>query len=653
MGVRLVVNGKIYNESSGGGQGEGGYGTLEHDKLENRDLLDQHPISSITGLKSVLNNIETNILESLNKILKNKQDIERLVELYNQLAEDEINVIDTQTLDLNMTNGVINGNVKLFQPLDNSNAIITHPEGGLYSPKMILGNSNSIYWGSITNGESQTNLKNNGTRFCFDSRYNIYEDSVILYNGKLICTQSRVSYTGYISQYYYGDYDLSVDLEGIYYDQYGNKPIGNTGIVIGAAYDNTGKLHTLSLIVGVETSGSYYGHRFSLIYDFCNNTERQIWQRNYLNTPNSFEHPISILIKKRGKHYDIYTSRFKERIEVDNVSSIDTSLYTFHESIDLDAYNLSLFSGNVKYGYGFNSSRYCIVTNEHFYSENMQSDSTKIPNIKVSSTTNNGLLVKDDGIYVEKVNISSEPNNILIKKEDGYYVEKSTITLSEDETNGLSKSQDNKYYVHKSHSYIDVNQEEHGFIVGNFIYYDGNDNLYKKAIAENNEKINVIGMVSKVTDLDNFQIICNGFVETDKFENGYIQGFPLYLSNETPGLVTNIQPNISKSVGYTVKNGIVISIERGIEYHEEAVIGDFKQSANNYNVRSDGFIKIVENYEYKQVIASKLLASLSEEFLNNYIDINDTNGTFTFKNTNELYRNQNVVNELNLFIKAF
>ncbi|MCI6457992.1 MAG: hypothetical protein MSA56_09865, partial [Clostridium sp.] len=136
--------------------------------------------------------------------------------------------------------------------------------------------------------------------------------------------------------------------------------------------------------------------------------------------------------------------------------------------------------------------------------------------------------------------------------------------------------------------------------------------------------------------------------------NGYTQGMPLYISDINPGKVTQVQPDISKAVGYPVENiGLIISIERGIQYNQEASIGDFKTSANTYNVRSDGFIRIVEDIDYKQTLIEKLINALDDTFKSTYMVFNDTEQTVRFINIDDLYLSQKVPYGLYLYIKAF
>ena len=128
----------------------------------------------------------------------------------------------------------------------------------------------------------------------------------------------------------------------------------------------------------------------------------------------------------------------------------------------------------------------------------------------------------------------------------------------------------------------------------------------------------------------------------------------MYISDTEPGHVVQEQPDISKTVGYPIENiGLIISIERGIQYNQEASIGDFKTSANTYNVRSDGFIRVVEDVDYKQTLIERLLNALDDTFKSTYMVFNDTEQTVRFINTNNLYLINQVPKGLNLFIKAF
>lgn len=220
----------------------------------------------------------------------------------------------------------------------------------------------------------------------------------------------------------------------------------------------------------------------------------------------------------------------------------------------------------------------------------------------------------------------------------------------------------NNYMTNNSTTYIgaisarSIYQENHGFEIGDVVYYRHNKG-YKKALAIDSYDINVVGIVIRVSDEDHFTYQYMGFVSTDMYDtnHGYTQGLPIYLSDTNAGKVTQTQPFISKTIGYPVENnGLIIAIERGIQYSDlEYQIGDFITSPSTFNIRSDGFIRVIENVAYKSTVALKLIKTVSATFKDSYMSVNASDGSLTFINTQELYTKNNVQSGAYLFIKAF
>lgn len=272
--------------------------------------------------------------------------------------------------------------------------------------------------------------------------------------------------------------------------------------------------------------------------------------------------------------------------------------------------------------------------------------------VKISKEADNEILEKDDGIYAPAFVISKESGNSIEKKTDGYYVE--GLEISAEPDNVIEKLTDG-LYVRDSTNFRKVTQTAHGFTVGDFIYYHPT-NKYQLASAIDSYDSNIVGMVIKVIDDNTFEYQWSGFVETKVFSSsqGYTQGMPVYISDTDPGKVVQEQPDISKAVGYPVENvGIIISVERGIQYNQEASIGDFKTSANNYDIRSDGFIRVADGIEYRQTLVERLIDTLDDAFKDNYMTFDDVNSTVSFKNSDALYTLHSVPVGFNLFIKAF
>lgn len=94
-----------------------------------------------------------------------------------------------------------------------------------------------------------------------------------------------------------------------------------------------------------------------------------------------------------------------------------------------------------------------------------------------------------------------------------------------------------------------INQSSHGFIVGNILKYDGSN--YAKAKADNEDNAEVIGIVSEVTDSNNFKIIYGGYIDLGS-GTGLTAGEVYFLSGITAGALTSTEPSteghISKPV---------------------------------------------------------------------------------------------------------
>lgn len=86
---------KLYGalKTRGGLVGQLGVGTMQisikdHDKLDNRDLDDQHPISAITGLSEELLSIKTNAQQQELSILQLETKIDNKIRTANEIPDD-------------------------------------------------------------------------------------------------------------------------------------------------------------------------------------------------------------------------------------------------------------------------------------------------------------------------------------------------------------------------------------------------------------------------------------------------------------------------------------------------------------------------------------------------------------------------------------
>ena len=657
MGVRLVQ----YNRNNNNGDGSL---NRDHDELINRDLLNQHPIYAITGLQEVLNILEDSIQETNTRL---NQEVERInsdIESINKEIEKIIDIInnlnvikdveDTYSVDMSYdkTTKILKADVKVYKDTKNDSNSIQVLADGLYVPKTMTEDSNTITWSVKSLGETLKEIYQNGIKFSHypNSWSNVYstsEANAWYWDDNLQSFVQPINtncFTGFVTQNFYDYYTHTVTLRSTDSDNDRN------GVIIGFVFDENNHPHTLSILTNKENGVT---NSWRLVYDYYLPDQQIIY--NIGNNQGGGTRPSGYSSGGWNSITNGITIRVTKYKNIVTATCSDWNSKTINEdtkiTIDLNDYSWGyLFQGSVRYGYCNESQAYSFFQDINFVSKNQATSSLFIASVKISKEANNGIVEKDDGIYCEEFNISKKDNNILTKEPDGYFVQ------------GPSKRPDNAiellddgYYV-RTHSNIKtVTKINHGFEIGDFIFYHPNDG-YKKALAIDSYDSNIVGMVTRIIDENTFEYMWSGFYKTDIFteENGYVQGLPMYISDTEPGHVVQEQPDISKTVGYPIENiGLIISIERGIQYNQEASIGDFKTSANTYNVRSDGFIRIVEDVDYKQTLIERLINALDDTFKSTYMVFNDTEQTVRFINTDDLYDVNSVPEGLNLFIKAF
>ena len=110
---------------------------------------------------------------------------------------------------------------------------------------------------------------------------------------------------------------------------------------------------------------------------------------------------------------------------------------------------------------------------------------------------------------------------------------------------------------------MNLYEEKHGFEVGDAIYYDMYTHHYRRALAVNNTMSEVIGVVSKIVNFNEFQLVLRGDIILDRY-NSIPVGSILYLSDMITGkLVVNEPIRVSKIIGTKTELGINVNIQRG------------------------------------------------------------------------------------------
>ena len=108
-----------------------------------------------------------------------------------------------------------------------------------------------------------------------------------------------------------------------------------------------------------------------------------------------------------------------------------------------------------------------------------------------------------------------------------------------------------------------IYQDNHNLQIGDVVYLD-DDKLYKKALAENTNKSNVVGVVSKVNSSNVFTLMNTGKIDYQHLD--YTDTSILYLSDKIPGKLvhySNISNTIYVPVAIYADNKIIVNIQQG------------------------------------------------------------------------------------------
>lgn len=110
---------------------------------------------------------------------------------------------------------------------------------------------------------------------------------------------------------------------------------------------------------------------------------------------------------------------------------------------------------------------------------------------------------------------------------------------------------------------ITLEEPNNGFLLGDAIYYDYKTSHYRRALATNQVTSEVLGVVSKVIDKDNFELTLKGSIILDRYKSIPIDSI-LYLSQNVSGKLVQDEPlHISKIIGTVTRDGIFVDIQRG------------------------------------------------------------------------------------------
>lgn len=117
---------------------------------------------------------------------------------------------------------------------------------------------------------------------------------------------------------------------------------------------------------------------------------------------------------------------------------------------------------------------------------------------------------------------------------------------------------------------IIVHQDNHGFALLDALRSNRIDNQYTKALADQDENADAVGIVSEIIDADNFKLLLLGDL-IDPIVPHLTAGTVLFLSDITPGLLTETEPtaelHITKPIAIIIESGAKLTVlqMRGVE----------------------------------------------------------------------------------------
>lgn len=394
MGVRLVKHGVAADG-----------GTYDHNKLGNRDLPDQHPISSITGLQ-----------EELDKV--------------------KFDVKDTSSVDLEIDKDtkVLTANVKVFDSEDNA---IQIKKTGLFVdkyPEIETEDTDSVHLYQEGKGETLLQMYNGGNVFSHNGGTNNIANSSeakAWYFDKnldsFVQPLNTGTFTGFVSKIKYKTYTHRATLRSTDSDNDAN------GLVIAYTLDENGHPHTLSCIVnkgGEGHAGSWY---YALIYNRCLAGEQLVktgtmsgghnkngWNGNF----------ITMEVSKAGNAVECSISNW-------GAFTINTGTII---SIDLDDYAWGhYFRDRVQYGYCNQSQAKSYFTDIYFSGKGpLKAD------VILSPDEDNNLEIRENGLYCGGGHGSGSSNVLKITQKAHGFTPGYAVYLKSDGTYAKAFAEDSE-----------------------------------------------------------------------------------------------------------------------------------------------------------------------------------------------------------------
>lgn len=150
-------------------------------------------------------------------------------------------------------------------------------------------------------------------------------------------------------------------------------------------------------------------------------------------------------------------------------------------------------------------------------------------------------------------------------------------------------------------SVIDVTQAGHGFAKYDVIRHNGT--IYTKAQADAIGNSEVVGIVSEVTDTDNFTLTVGGVIEWNVAGvPDYTLGASLWLSQGSSGVIVTTEPTsgVVQFLGYSAPEGLVAEINKA----SNVSIGSFPWLRSNTISKTGNYTVLIADEGKKHILTT-------------------------------------------------
>lgn len=205
-------------------------------------------------------------------------------------------------------------------------------------------------------------------------------------------------------------------------------------------------------------------------------------------------------------------------------------------------------------------------------------------------------------------------------------------------------------------STINVNQASHGFAVGDVLRSSGTDSEYAEAQADSSANAEVVGMITTVTDANNYIITTSGLIDTAAAVPNQTAGTVLFLDPSTAGAVTSTEPTTSGQVSKPIAIITEDNTEMIFINFRGAVITDVDAPSTTYiTVKLGTEAEGADNKTFELTTGTFTAGKYLSVYLNGVLQDEGASDDYQTSGTNRAVFNAVVLNtdKITLVVRAY